>query len=964
MIHCRMKPFYVVIFSLTFFYSSFAQKKGDSLKLVWSNEKLADSNRLKAINNLIKDYYLLSKTDSALVLGKQMLDLAEKKKIIEFEIEANTLIGKIYFELNEFEQGEKIYAKGLELAKTSKDSFLYAKKLFDLGYMYSKYEDYTNSFKTLQKSEMLYRALGDPLNEGWSIVHQGFIFRDLGDYKEAEKYHKQHLELSQKHKIQKSISAANGNLGEVYHKLGDLPKSIEYWKNAIKLSKEINLEQYANVGTGKLVEIYIIEKQFSIATKYLNEYISVTNKFLVPKYEKDYQMKIHLWKCQIEYGFENYTEALKECEECLKINKINNWKLNSGLYKSLYEVNKKLNRPGIALDYFEKYQIAIDDEKVDKARTEIQSIVFNNQIVADSIAQAQEKELLNVAYEEGLRKKNKEKNLFLAIGLLVLLAAIAYFIISRRIAASERKRLREINKLKNALFTNITHEFRTPLTVIKGMTSAIKSNLKNNQQDNLENSLEIIDRNSDGLLHLINEMLDLAKIESGSMDLNLVQVDIIPFTKYLTQSFHSLAEEKDIQFSVQCNVDHLEMDLDINKYTAIITNLLSNAIKFTSKKGEVTVNIHKLQNNNRNFIEIKVIDNGLGISKKEQLHIFDKFYQVDNSSSKHQKGTGIGLSLVKDFVELMNGSVNVDSKLGKSSVFSIKIPITNNATKIYDSELVTNPKVFKTNKTLLAVENNQTINKPFNNLPLALIIEDNMDVAHYIKVCLIEKYQVLHASNGRIGIDMALENIPDIIISDVMMPEKDGFEVCEQLKTDELTDHIPIVMLTAKATFEDRLTGLSRGADAYLTKPFEKAELLIRIEQLILLRNKMLNKFEKTGIERLLTKNVKTSESKFLKKIITVIHENITQSDFGPKQLANKLQFSESQLYRKLKATSGKPTAIFIRSIRLQKGRELIQTTTKTISEIAYDVGFNDPSYFSRAFKKEFGDAPSSVSQK
>ena len=264
-------------------------------------------------------------------------------------------------------------------------------------------------------------------------------------------------------------------MGEIYHKLGDFQKSIEYWKRAIRLSKEINLEQYANVGTGKLVEIYIIEKQFTVATKYLNEYIAVTEKFPVPKYEKDFLMKIQLWKCQIDYGFNNYPKALNECEECLKINKVNNWNLESGLFKSLYDVNKKLNRPAIALDYFEKYQIAIDDEKVDKARTEIQAIVFNNQIVADSIAQVQEKELLNVIYEEGLRKKNKEKNLFLAIGLLVLLSAMAYFVISRRIAASERKRLYEINQLKNTLFTNITHEFRTPLTVIKGITGVIKS---------------------------------------------------------------------------------------------------------------------------------------------------------------------------------------------------------------------------------------------------------------------------------------------------------------------------------------------------------------------------------------------------------------------------------------------------------------------------------------------------------
>ena len=553
---------------------------------------------------------------------------------------------------------------------------------------------------------------------------------------------------------------------------------------------------------------------------------------------------------------------------------------------------------------------------------------------------------------------------------LIYIAVIAFlteriyrFQLSKKIADSESRRLKEVDQLKNALFTNITHEFRTPLTVIKGMTSTIKSNLGNKQNENLKNSLDIIDRNSDGLLSLINEMLDLAKIESGNMELNIVQADIIPFIKYLTQSFHSLAEEKNINFSVRCNIEHLEMDLDVTKFTVIVTNLISNAIKFTSKKGEIYIQIDKIQENNNAFLTLKVKDNGLGISQEEQLFIFDKFYQVDNTTSRIQKGTGIGLSLVKEFVELMQGSIDVASTQGKGSLFSIKIPITNNAVLSDGSDLISASSIIKSNVVPIASDDNLSNNKSIINLSLVLIIEDNMDVAHYIKTCLKGNFQILHAINGTIGIEMALEKIPDIIISDVMMPEKDGFEVCENLKTNELTDHIPIIILTAKATFEDRLIGLGHGADAYLTKPFEKAELLTRINQLILLRKKMLSKFEKTGIERLLRKNVKNSETKFLDKIITVIYDKITQPDFGPIQLAIQLHLSESQLNRKLKATSGKSTALFIRFIRLQKGKELIETTNKTISEVAYDVGFNDPSYFSRAFKDEFGSAPSTFSK-
>lgn len=958
-----MKIVFTFLFTLFFFGNAFAQKEKDSLFHVWYTIKLQDSTRFEAMKDLIQNHYLFKNTDSALVLSKQMLDVAQKKRNSKYEIEANTLMGTVYFELKEFSTGEETYTKGLELAKTIKDSVLYADKLFSLGYLYAKYDDYTNAFKTLQISQKLYRKLGDALNEGWSVAHQGFIYRDLGDYKEAEKYHREHLQLSKKHSIKKSVSAAYGNLGEVYHKLGDLPKSIKHWEKAISLSKEIGLEEYASIGTGKLLEIYIAEKQYSEAVTYLNEYKTVTNQFDTPKYARNFAMNIHLWQCQIDYGLGNYNKALKECEDCLKIHNANHWNPESDLLKSLYEVNKKLNRNATALDYFEKYQIAIDDEKKDKARTEIQSIVFNNQLVTDSIAQAQEKKLLNATYQEGLRKKNREKNLFIIIGLLVLLIAAAYFLISKRIAARESKRLKEVDQLKSSLFTNITHEFRTPLTVIKGITGTIKSNLENKEHGDLENSLKIIDRNSNILLNLINEMLDLAKIESGTMELNLVQADSIPFTKYLTQSFHSVAEEKSIDFSVHCTIEGLEMDLDVNKFTAIVTNLLSNAIKFTSQHGEVEVHIDKIQENNIDYFSLKVRDSGLGISQEEQLHVFDKFYQADNSSSKLQKGTGIGLALAKEFVELMHGSIHVESTLGKGSVFNVKIPITNNAVQSDDSELFSYSSIFKTDVVPIIPNEHQLSDDNNKDTPLVLIVEDNLDVAHYIKTCLAEKYQVLHEPNGAKGIEMALEKIPDIIICDVMMPVKDGFEVCESLKTDELTDHIPIIMLTAKATFEDRIAGLSHGADAYITKPFEKTELLTRIEQLILLRKKMLRKFKKTGIERLLNKNIKNSETKFLNKIITVIHDNITQSEFGSVQLAKQLHFSESQLYRKLKATSGKSTAIFIRSIRLQKAKELIQTTDKTISEVAYDVGFNDPSYFSRSFKEEFGNAPSTLSK-
>ena len=308
----------------------------------------------------------------------------------------------------------------------------------------------------------------------------------------------------------------------------------------------------------------------------------------------------------------------------------------------------------------------------------------------------------------------------------------------------------------------------------------------------------------------------------------------------------------------------------------------------------------------------------------------------------------------------MKGTIEVRSTLDKGSEFRIMIPVTRLALTSKNVQTVKVPLSSVPSRLPIPAEQILETN---SELPLVLIIEDNMDVAHYLKTCLLNKYETVHAVNGIVGIEMALEKIPDIIICDVMMPGKDGFEVCATLKSDERTDHIPIIILTAKVTTEDRLTGLSLGADAYLGKPFNKEELFTRLNQLVLLRKKLIGEIQKDGYELLQNKHDKNPKIKFLQKTVKLIQAEIGNASFGTSELAKKLLISESQIYRKIKAITGKSTAIFIRSIRLQYAKKLLQNTDKTVSEVAYDVGFNDPSWFSRAFKDEFGFAPSSTSK-
>jgi len=544
---------------------------------------------------------------------------------------------------------------------------------------------------------------------------------------------------------------------------------------------------------------------------------------------------------------------------------------------------------------------------------------------------------------------------------IAILIGIGYwfyrFQLSRKLAVAENKRLTEIDHLKSSLYTNITHEFRTPLTVILGMTNDLQANIRNKQLDKAATSLEMIQRNGKKLLHLVHEMLDLAKLESGNMELQWVQGDVVPFVKYLGESFQSLAQASQIDLTVYAEVDALVMDFDADKLSAVISNLLSNAIKFTAPGGKIIMHLNRTLEGENEYFVLKVKDNGSGISEEAIPKIFDRFYQVDSSSSRKGEGTGIGLALTKEFLTLMQGTIDVKSAPGRGSEFTVRIPVSRN---VPEAKAAGIPLSYQPHPST-ANNSPKTFELPDNDedLPLAVVIEDNTDVARYLQTCLQGKYLTLHAINGLVGIEMAFEKVPDVIICDVMMPGKDGFEVCTTLKSDARTDHIPIIMLTAKATLKDRLTGLSHGADAYLEKPFVKAELFTRLDQLVLLRKKIIDKFENDGFTQFLKNRPENPKAKFLKNVVEVIHKEMNNENFGTRQLAYSLHLSESQLYRKLKAITGKSTAIFIRSIRLQKAKELILTTDKTISEIAYEVGFHDPSWFSRAFKEEFGFAPS-----
>ena len=565
------------------------------------------------------------------------------------------------------------------------------------------------------------------------------------------------------------------------------------------------------------------------------------------------------------------------------------------------------------------------------------------------------------------------------------------FRLKRKIEQQESLRLKETEELKTKLYTNITHEFRTPLTVILGMTEQLSAKSWTSKpggfpEREIKNKLRLISRNGENLLNLINQMLDLSKLESGNMVLDLIQGDITVYINYLVESFHSLAETKNIRLHHLPEVKELVMDYSPEKLQHIISNLLSNAIKFTPEGGDIYLTLGvreqgratgtqgktKVFNQSKNqpaqsFLIIQVKDTGIGISPEKINSIFDRFYQVDDTYTRQGEGTGIGLTLAKELVNLMNGEIIVESNLGKGAVFSVLLPITKEApTSIEKSDMSSNPPLVISTKQepglTQSLDKNTLILE--GEFPVLLIVEDNEDVAHYIRTCLENDYQIVFAKNGQIGIDKAIEIIPDIIISDVMMPLKSGYELVQILKTDERTSHIPIVLLTAKADIDSKIEGLEHGVDAYLSKPFNEKELKIRLEKLLELRSRLQAKYSTSASLQTDSPNTAApalptpKEDVFLLKVRNIVEENIGDSDFATPHLCRSIGLSKTQLYRKLKALTDQSIALHIRSIRLQKAKELLKSTDLTVSEIAYEVGFSDPAYFSRTYSAEFGYAP------
>ena len=527
----------------------------------------------------------------------------------------------------------------------------------------------------------------------------------------------------------------------------------------------------------------------------------------------------------------------------------------------------------------------------------------------------------------------------------------------------EADNLRELDKSKNSFFTNITHEFRTPLTIIKGMGNLIKSR----PGEWMGIGLQKIETNSDILLRLVNQMLTLAKTEAGAISVNLVRRDVNKYLAYLVEQFSSEALRRKIDLRFTSAAEPFEMDFDPEKLMHIITNLVFNALKCTPEGGRVEVTSGVIDNGK--MFSIRVKDTGIGIEKEHLEHLFDRFYRIEHQLSP--EGTGIGLALTKEMVQLLKGTISVESTKGEGSEFTVLLPVTRNAPlsgtpEAADLIKATDDKYERDSSYGEPLYQRQFPEELLSvvaagpaKLPLLLIIEDSSDVVLYLQAILKYEYRIEVAGNGSIGLEKALEIVPDIILSDVMMPVMDGIELLEKVKNDIRTSHIPVVMLTAKADIDSRLTGLERGADAYLAKPVDERELHVQLKNLVDLRKKLYERYSSLGKIPETTDKFLKKEDEFILRIRRILESNLGDDEFGIARLCDEMAVSHAQLYRKFKSLSNTTIGDYFKSLRLHKARELLLSTDLNVSEVTYIVGFKNISHFSREFTHEFGKSPS-----
>ncbi|MBV6645868.1 MAG: tetratricopeptide repeat protein [Cyclobacteriaceae bacterium] len=940
----------------------------------------------------------LSYPKLAVIYSLKAIEIAKKANLPIMQVDALTDLGYTYEVMGDGKNALKYYYAGYELANEISYVWGAIDGVTGSGSAYRILSDFDKAIEMYSKA--VYLASEDkrpllpndtdrrmtnhykPLLLGDAYNNIGTVYNDQSKFELALEYHQKSLELYPDGNKTKVLALVN--IGQIHLDLQNLDKAIQYSEQAKRQAIQMEdnvIEALASKLIGK------INRQLGNYQEALLAYLSALKKF------QDLDNSIEIAKVYHEIGSvyfdqEQYQNSIQYNE--LGLNHAREAEDKVGQCFALLALGKSYMllddyaEAEEALQAFMSLSPEIEDQVLIRdgfralgilyERTHRYQEAYESQMnyiaVNDSIFSAEksrqiaemearyetaqkekEIELLNAENQIKVLQLNKQESqrVLLIVAILVSIG-IAIILYSRYVVKTQaNKKLQELDKLKTRFFTNISHEFRTPLTMIIG---PVRTKLAEGESSDAS-FLRMISQNAERLLQLVNQLLDLAKLDASHMKLQLREGDINQFLITLIDPFDAMALEKKINFEKKLSEQSIVIPFDPDKVQKVFTNLLINAFKFTSAGGNVIIESAF----DTGQYSIAVTDTGKGISADHLPTLFNRFNQLDESSGE---GTGIGLALAKELIELHHGRITVESQVGIGTTFRVFLPTDRNS--YVESDFVTAHLV--SDDTPVNFDNVKDKPEPFKgqdakDLPTVLVVEDNDDVRTYIGSILQVQYHVQVARNGSEGLEKALKTIPDLVVSDLMMPEMDGLEFCKQLKMNELTSHIPIVLLTAKATVESKIEGLHTGADDYLTKPFDHQELMVRVNNLITERRKLRKLFGTTISLEPAMISITPPDEVFLTKARDIVEENIGNIEFTVEDFQRSLGVSRMHLHRKLKALTNSSASEFIRTIRLQRAAQILKTKGVNVSEAAYDTGFNNLSYFAKCFKEQFGMSPS-----
>ncbi|TMU56063.1 response regulator [Flagellimonas algicola] len=908
-------------------------------------------------NNYTNGEYLYQSLSGRYQFAKSDIDSAfyhiEKASKIAEELQNKSYLADCYkkigviYNIRRNDSLSKKYAKlALFNAKQTDDWRTLSSIYILLGNQHFERAEYPEALTYYLKLDSIYTSQNE-LDKSLAVAYTniGMIYSELRN-QEAVPYIEKSIDIYQTLGLEEGVHYGELALGTHYDLLQENEKAIEHL-----LKAEEYYESYGDLlilGSiyGRLGETYLEIDNFADAEKYLLKASAIpessqrgirkvtnqTNLGDLYWHRKQYQKAI--------IHFEKALELIKEDgkEETMRMQLLN---VYQGLYGA-YKDSKDFKNALTALENQMELETIVQN-----SQNELEVEELNKKYQTDK--QQQEIELLTSQSELAEQKSKNQQNLFVGSISVLGLAFITLFFLFRN-KQKTNQRLKELEAAKSKFFANISHEFRTPLTLISGPVAHQLSKKGLSVDDKTD--LGLIQRNANRLLKLVNQILDLSKIEAGSRKLRVSKGNMELFMTHLVEPFQYRAQQTDVVFNSQIDVANKAW-FDRDVVDKIVTNLLSNAIKYNQQKGQIQFKAVQLGQQ----LNITTMNQNNDLSEKELPLLFDRFYQTNTMN----QGFGIGLSLVQELANLAKGTVRAYKPNDATVAFEVTLPVTKNA--FSKAEIVAEDELLSSNKTdnadigLEPDMEDKYVEE--SSLPVLLVVDDNSEIRLFIKTLFKKEYKILEAENGKDGENIALETIPDLIISDVMMPVKNGIELSNTLKTDERTSHIPIILLTAKSGEENELEGLKTGADAYMVKPFKEEKLRVVIDKLIATRTAIQEKFGNQPFFK--AKNIELThvDTELLNRIQHILDTELTNPEFNTQTFAEQVGLSRMHLHRKLKALTGLSTTEFIRSQRLKLAAQLLEEGHSSIAEVAYATGFNQPAYFSTVFKQEFGHSPS-----